>query len=423
MPVYQYSAMDAQGKEKKGRLQADNENDANAKLKEQGLFPTSISVARGTDSRAAGGGAAKTKRKKYGGAGGIVIGTPKIKRKSLTTFTRQLATLLEAGLPLVRGLRTLERQAKDIAEKRVIGDIADGVEGGMTFSEALASQPKTFDRLFVNMVRAGEASGGMEQVLAKLAEYMEKAARLKSKVKAALVYPVVVLTIALTITAGLLIFIVPKFARMFTEMLGGEALPMITRIVMAVSDVLVKRFWIGGIIIISVVLAFVGFKKTKFGSYFLDMLAIKMPPFGTLVTKSSVARFCSTLGTLMESGVSVLNALQIVRDTSGNELLARAVQVVHDAVKEGESMAKPLDSTNVFPVMVVSMVQVGEETGALPEMLNRIAKVYAEEVDLAVDSLTSLIEPMMIVMLGGLVGTIVLAMFMPLIKLIERIGG
>ncbi len=420
MPTFQYSAMDAQGKEQKGRIEAENENAANAKLKERGLFPTSINEAKGGSLGK--GGQKKAKKKKFSGSGALVIGTPKLRRRTLCQFTRQLATLLEAGLPLVRALRTLERQTKQVPERMVISDVGDQVEGGLTFSESLNGHKKSFDRLYVNMIRAGEASGAMEQVLSRLADYMEKAQRLKAKVKSALVYPVVVLSIALLITAGLLYFIVPKFKKMFKEMLGDEPLPLLTRIVVACSDFIKDHIIIalaGGAVF---VVAFVLFKRTKFGSYFIDVVAIKMPPFGGLVTKSSVARFCSTLGTLMDSGVSVLNALQIVRDTAGNEVVARAVQVVHDAVKEGEGMAKPLESTRVFPIMVVSMIEVGEETGALPEMLDRVAKVYEEEVDLAVEAMTSLIEPFMICILGVLIGGIVLAMFMPLIKLIDMLG-
>jgi type IV pilus assembly protein PilC len=422
MPTYQYSAMDAQGKEQKGRIDADNENDANAKLKDRGLFPTSITESKG----GAGGSRSKSKDKKPtgGGVGGMVIGTPKIKTKKLTIFTRQMATLLDAGLPLVRALRTLERQSKDIAEKRIIGDLANSVEGGLTFSEALAGQPKTFNRLYVNMVRAGEASGAMEQVLSRLAEYMEKSAALKAKVITALIYPVVVIFIATVITSLLLIFIVPKFAEMFEDMLAGEPLPALTRFVIICSNAIADpiRLIVIFIVIGFLSMCFVMLKRTRQGSYVIDLVLYKTPPFGTLVQKSSVARFCSTLGTLMDSGVSVLNALQIVRDTAGNEVVAQAVQVVHDAVKEGEGMAKPLESTKVFPVMVVSMIEVGEETGALPDMLQRVAKVYEMEVDMAVDGLTSLIEPLMIVILGVLIGGIVLAMFLPLIKLIERLG-
>ena len=420
MPQFSYTAVDAKGKEQKGRLEADSKDDAASKLKAKGLYPSSLEEAGGAARAAAKG---RKPKRKYGGGMNISFGTPKLKQKSLTAFTRQLATLLDAGLPLVRALRTLERQARDIGEKTIISEVADAVEGGLTFSEALNSHGKSFDKLYVNMIRAGEASGALEQVLSRLAEYMEKAARLKAKVKSALVYPVVVLFIALTITSGLMIFIVPKFAKMFDEMLAGAPLPVLTQIVIHISDFMLHQAYIGVIGFVVFIIVFRMFKKTAFGSYFIDLVLMKTPPINQLVIKSSVARFCSTLGTLMSSGVSVLNALQIVRDTSGNQCIARAVQVVHDAVKEGEGMAKPLESTNTFPLMVVSMIEVGEETGALPEMLGRVAKVYEEEVDLAVEAMTSLIEPVMIVVLGVLIGGIVLAMFMPLIKLIDQLGG
>jgi len=420
MPQFSYTAFDAKGKEQKGRIEADSRDDATSKLKAKGLTPSQLEEAGGG---AKGGAKGRKPKRKYGGGFNLSLGAPKLRQKSLTSFTRQLATLLDAGLPLVRALRTLERQARDIGEKTVVSEVADAVEGGMTFSEALNQHGKTFDKLYVNMIRAGEASGALEQVLTRLAEYMEKAARLKAKVKSALVYPVVVLVIALSITSGLMIFIVPKFAKMFDEMLAGEPLPMLTNIVISISDFMLKKAWMGVVGLIVFAFLFKMFKKTAFGSYFIDLVLMKTPPINNLVIKSSVARFCSTLGTLMSSGVSVLNALQIVRDTSGNQCVSRAVQVVHDAVKEGEGMAKPLESTNVFPIMVVSMIEVGEETGALPEMLARVAKVYEEEVDLAVEAMTSLIEPLMIVVLGVLIGGIVLAMFMPLIKLIDSLGG
>jgi type IV pilus assembly protein PilC len=426
MGKFSYVAMDAAGKEKKGTIDAENEADAASKLKNQGLFPTSISQAK---AGGGGGGSKKAKgpKNRKGKGGGMNIqlsfGTPKITTKNLCTFTRQMATLLDAGLPLVRGLRTLERQAQDPAVGKVVGEVADSVESGMTFSEALAGHPKSFDKLYVNMVRAGEASGAMEQVLNKLAEFMEKAARLRSKIKTALVYPVVVLVIALTITSGLMIFIVPKFAKIFSEMLAGEPLPPLTSFVIGISDMMLHKGYIPLIVGAILIVIYKQAKKTKGGSYFFDLVAIKTPPFSDLVTKSSVARFCSTLGTLMSSGVSVLNALIIVRDTVGNAVVSQAVQVVHDAVKEGEGMSKPLASTEVFPPMVVSMIEVGEETGALPEMLERIAKQYEEEVDNAVEAMTSLIEPAMIIFLAIVVGGIVIALFLPLIKLIEQLGG
>jgi len=307
--------------------------------------------------------------------------------------------------------------------KKVLGMVADSVEGGSTFSEALSIHPKSFNHLYVNMVKAGEASGALETVLNRLAEFMEKAARIMGKVKSAMVYPVIVLSVAGGITAALMVFIVPKFAKMFDEMLPGEPLPGLTLMVVGISTFMQEHIFIlvGGIV--GLIVAVKLLKATGPGSYAFDWLAITLPPFNSLAVRASVARFCRTLGTLMQSGVSVLQALQIVRDTAGNAIISNAIQDVHDAVKEGEGMTKPLEAAGVFPGMVVSMIEVGEETGALPEMLNRIADVYEEEVDRAVEALTSMIEPIMIVFLAVIVGGIVIALFLPLIKLIDKLGG
>ena len=426
-----YAAMDGRGKEQRGKIEADNEKDSAAKLKQMGLFPTSIMEVKsggGAPGKGAGGPGGAAAGKKAAAGGGfsfnISLGTPSIPRKQLTTVTRQLATLLDAGLPLVRALRTLERQAKgDPALRRVMGDLANAVEGGSTFSEALAGHPKSFNKLFVNMIRAGEASGSLEAVLNRLSEFMEKAQKIAGKIKSAMVYPVMVLVIAGGITTGLMVFIVPKFAKIFDEMLPGEPLPGLTQVVMGISKFMQTQFFAMAGLIAGSVIGFKMLKKTKPGAYAMDFIAIKVPPFNQLAIRASVARFCRTLGTLMQSGVAVLQALQIVKDTAGNELVSRAIQIVHDAVKEGESMSKPLESTGIFPGMVVSMVEVGEETGALPEMLNRIADVYEEEVDRAVEALTSMIEPIMIIFLAVVVGGIVIALFMPLIKLIDKLGG
>ena len=414
MPRFQYTAMDGAGKEKKGFIEADTDVAATAQLKQQGLFPTSVVQAK------TGGG--------KGGAGvgmGFGLAAPKISTKALTTTTRQLATLLQAGLPLVRAIRTLERQAKgsDPSLNKVLGNLADQVEGGATFSEALSGHPKSFNKLYVSMVRAGEASGAMEVVLVRLAEFMEKAARIAGKVKSALMYPIAVLFIAGTITAGLMIFIVPKFSKMFDEMLPGEPMPAITTFVVGCSNAMANHalsVFAGFVVFI---ILFKIFLKTKVGVYCFDFIALKMPPFSALVVRNVSARFCRTLGTLMASGVAVLQALQIVKDTAGNELVARAIQDVHDAVKEGEGMTKPLEKSGVFPLMLCSMVEVGEETGTLPDMLNRVAAVYEEEVDRAVEALTSMIEPLMIAFLAVVVGGIVIAMFAPLVKMIDKLGG
>ncbi|MBN1865361.1 MAG: type II secretion system F family protein [Victivallales bacterium] len=428
MPIFQYTAMDSGGKEKKGRMEADNEQAVGSALKEQGMFPTSIKEAKtaGTAKKStahAGGGGGKKGGSMFARLSNIQIGSPVIKPKDLSVMTRQLAILLDAGLPLLRSLKTLCDQSKNPAIKRVLDDTATAVEGGSTFSEALTKNPKSFDKLYLNMVRAGEAAGALELILDRLATFMEKAIRMAGKIKSAMVYPVMVLIMAMGITSGLLIFIVPKFKKIFEEMLGGEPLPALTEFVMSASDIVMNNA-VTTIIVLACV--FVVFKlsiKTHKGRWALDWVKYNAPLLGPLISKSAIARFSRTLGTLMGSGVPVLQALQIVRDTSGNEVVSTAIQVVHDAVKEGESMAGPLDSTKVFPAMVISMIEVGEETGKLPEMMEKIANTYDEEVDQAVEALTAMIEPLMIMFLAVVIGTIVIAMFLPLISIIQKLGG
>jgi type IV pilus assembly protein PilC len=420
--------MDSSGKEKKGRMEAANEQAINAALKEQGMFPTTIKEDKASsgakkNARPAAGGPAGAKPKKSFMDMKLSLGSPAVKTKDLTIITRQIAILLDAGLPLVRSLRTLEKQAKNPAVKKVMKEAADSVEGGSTFSEALSQHPKTFDKLYLNMIRAGEAAGAMEVILDRLAKFMEKAAKLAGKIKAAMIYPTVVLTIALMITSGLMIFIVPKFEKIFSELLGGTALPPLTQFVIGISNIMQKQF-----IPVSIILGIVWFiytllGKTKKGRYWIDWVKYRAPLLGPIISKSSIARFSRTLGTLMSSGVPLLQALQIVRDTSGNEVVASGIQKVHDAVKEGEGVAPPLAATKIFPDMVISMIEVGEETGKLPDMLEKIAETYDEEVDNAVDVLTSMIEPLMIIFLAVVVGTIVIALFMPLIAIINQLGG
>lgn len=414
MAKFQYSAYDSDGKLRKGIIEAEDEQSATIQLKSQALSLTSLTTI---------GGGVKAQGAKAGA--GSFFGMPKIPKKQLCTATRQLATLLEAGLPLVRALRTLERQAKGTQPQlyKVMGSLADSVEGGSTFSEALGLHPKSFDKLYVSMVRAGEASGAMETVLNRLAEFMEKAQRIAGKVKSAMVYPIAVLVMALGITAGLMIFIIPKFGAMFEEMLPGESLPGITTFVINCSYALQNHFLTVLLCAAGIVVFFKLLVKTKPGAYAWDFLCIKIPKISGLVIKNICARFSRTLGTLMGSGVAVLSALMIVRDTTGNELFARAIDTVHDAVKEGEGMTKPLQKSGIFPLMLCSMIEVGEETGALPDMLNRVANVYEEEVDRAVEGLTALIEPLMIMFLAVVIGTIVIALFAPMVKMIDKLGG
>ena len=420
MAVFKYTAMDSAGKKLKGKLEADNEQGAITALSAKGLKPTSVKIVCKDDKKGGGVGSANKKKK---GLLDINIGTPKVPTKDLTLFTRQLAILLDAGLPLIRALRTLERQSKNKVVKRIISETADNVEGGFTFSESLAKNPKSFDFLYVNMIKAGESAGALEIILNRLASFMEKTAKIVGKVKSAMIYPIVVISVATLVTAMLMIFIVPKFKKIFEDLLSGMPLPKLTVFVIGVSDFLMGQIYY---LVIGIVLAIVIFKflkKTKKGIYWIDFTKYRMPLFGPIIAKSSISRFARTLGTLMASGVPVLGGLLIVRDTASNSLVKNAVQKVHDAVKEGEGISAPLGASKVFPDMVVSMIEVGEETGKLPEMLVKIADTYDDEVDNAVDGLTSMIEPLMIVGMAVIVGTIVIGMFLPLIKIMQSLGS
>jgi len=423
MPRYSYVAMDAHGKETKGTLDVGSQNEAIGRVKEMGLFPTKIvevdKAREKTDRRARPGGkkrGALSFEIKIPGIGG------KVKSKVLTTFTRQLATLVDAGLPLLRGLRVLEKQERHPTLKRIINDLALAVEGGSTFSEALAQHPKVFNRLFVNMVKAGELGGVLEVVLNRLAQFMEKAQKIKGKVIAAMFYPVAVITVATTIVSILMVYVVPKFEEVFVGLLEGEKLPGFTRLVLGISRA-IKANILATLCIIAVgVTVWLLFLRTKFGRRVFDKFKLKMPILGPVMTKLAIARFSRTLGTLVSSGVPILQALTIVKETSGNVIVGSAIGAVHESVKEGETITAPLEASNVFPPMVVSMVDVGEQTGALPEMLLKIADTYDDEVDNAVAAMTSLLEPIMIVCLGVVVGSIVIAMALPLIRLMEGVG-
>jgi type IV pilus assembly protein PilC len=418
MPLFAYSAVDAQGKTHQGTLEANNASDAAAAVKKKGQFPTNISE---TTAEASGKGKKKGFSLSFSMGGGG--GTGKVPAKVLTIFTRQLSTLISAGLPLLRSLRTLGKQEKNPNLKKIMTGLAESVEGGTTFSEALSQHPKAFNKLYVNMVKAGELGGVLEVVLTRLAEFAEKSQRIKGKVTSAMVYPLVVLTIAVGIVTFLMLFIVPKFEAIFKDMLGGRPLPFITQAVMDLSRFIQGNFILIAIAITVLVFALRFAMKLPGVAAALDTYTLKIPLFGDMLTKTSVARFSRTLGTLVSSGVPILQALQITRDTAGNLRVSSAVESIHDNVKEGESMVSPMEASGIFPPMVVSMVQVGEETGQLPDMLTKVADVFEEEVDNAVAGLTSMLEPVMIVMLALVVGTIVVALFLPLITIIQDLTG
>lgn len=428
MPKFSYVAMDAHGKETKGTLEVASQNEAIARVKEMNLFPTKIvEVDKAKETKKGKGGPQlRTGAKKKGGGMNLNIKIPglggKVKSKVLTTFTRQLATLVDAGLPLLRGLRVLEKQERNATLKGIIGELALSIEGGSTFSEGLAQHPKVFNRLFVNMVKAGELGGVLEVVLTRLAEFMEKAQKIKGKVVSAMFYPVAVLVVATAILLILMVKVVPKFQEVFAGLAEGAQLPAFTRFVMGVSNTIKNNLLQTVIVLAVVVVLFVLFKRTKFGRRVWDTFVLKMPVIGSVVSKVAISRFTRTLGTLVSSGVPILQALTIVKETAGNVVISNAVSSVHESVKEGETITAPLETSGVFPPMVISMVDVGEQTGALPEMLLKIADNYDEEVDNAVAAMTSLLEPIMIVALAVIVGSIVIAMFLPLIDLMNRVG-
>ena len=432
MPRFEYIALDARGAESRGIIEAADQNSVVSQLRQTGYFPTSVELV-GTGPKQ-GKGKAKTVKSiapaTTGGKKGIVLFQRKtVKSKTLMIFTRQLATLIDAGLPLLKGLAVLAKQEKDLVLKSAINSMADSVQGGSTFSESMGQHPHIFNRLYVSMVKAGEIGGVLELVLTRLAEFQEKAQKIKNKVKSAMTYPVVVLIIATVIMFFLLTFIVPKFAAIFVDMLGeGAKLPALTLWVMSVSDFL-KSMWFPPNLyftLIGLAVVYSGWwalNNTEAGKSGLDRFKLKMPVFGDILRKGAISRFSRTLGTLVTSGVPILQALNITKETAGNIVLSDAIARVHDAVKEGESIVAPLEACGVFPPMVISMVDVGEETGQLPEMLLKIAEVYDDEVDNAVESLTALLEPIMIIVLAVFVGTIVIALFLPLIEIIKRMNN
>jgi type IV pilus assembly protein PilC len=425
MPKFHYIALDQNGQENAGVIEASSEGEAIGQLRKNQLYPTQV-IEEGK------GDASAIKRKARGstsaGKGktkGAVKATAsaKVKSKILMIFTRQLATLIDSGLPLLRGLTVLGRQEPNPIMKSSINALADSVQSGSTFSESLQQFPKIFNKLYINMVKAGELGGVLELVLNRLAEYQEKAQKLKNKIVAAMVYPVIVMVIAVGIMIFLMAVIVPKFEKIFEDMLGSrDKLPELTKYVIGFSR------WVQDnllLLVVALVGAFVGWsilKATQGGRRFIDSMKLKLPLFGDVQRKSAISRFTRTLGTLVTSGVPILQALNITRETAGNVIISDAITKVHDAVKEGESMVAPLEGSKVFPPMVISMVDVGEETGQLPEMLLKVADVYEDEVDNSVSALTSMLEPLMIVVLAVVVGVIVMALFMPLIQIIQGIN-
>ena len=422
MATFAYEALNAAGKPQKGTIEATNSDDAIQRIKSQGFFPTSVREQKVKKSAIADDGAS-TKKKKV--KKGLSFG--KVKPKQLTLFTRQLSTLQDAGLPLLRSLQILEGQQRPGLMKNVLLGVCEDVEGGASLSDAFTKHPRCFDRLYCKMVNAGEIGGVLDIILQRLATFMEKSQSLKRKIKGAMIYPIVVVIIAALILTFIMIFIIPKFQAIFADF--GVALPKLTVWLVNSSS------WVAGInpgqqiggwvfLLVAPFIIFIFFKlirKSGPGRSTTDWILVKLPIFGPLVKKSTIARFTRTLGTLISAGVPILEALLITRDTSGNAVFEKALNKVHDSIREGESFADPLRESKTCDAIVVNMIDVGEETGEMDTMLLKIADNYDEEVDVAVGSLLKLIEPLMVVVLGGIVGTIVVAMFLPLVAMINSL--
>ena len=415
MPVYTYEAMNSSGQEVKDEIDATTSDEAIAKIRNKGFFPTKIkekalkkSAKKKKDDQAVSGPTRK-----------MPISIGGVPRKQLVAFTRQLSTLQDAGLPILRSLQILEQQQKPGLLKAIIGGVGDEVEGGGTLSDAMSKYPKAFDKLYVNMINAGEAGGVLDLILSRLADFMEKAAKLKKKVIGAMIYPIVVISIAVGIVSMIMIFVIPKFEEIFKDF--GTKLPTVTVVLLNISRWFANQY--GWAYVLAFPFVFVSLiklaKMSEGGKYAVDAIKLKIPILGGILGKTAIARFTRTLGTLISAGVPILDALNITKETCGNEVYSRALAKVHDAIREGESMADPLRATKVCDAIVVNMVDVGEETGDLDKMLIKVADNYDSDVDVLVGSLISILEPVMVVVLGVIVGFIVIALFMPMITLIQ----
>ena len=424
MPVFQYEAMDASGKEVRAEINATSQEEAISRIRGQGQFPTHIRL-KGRTARAAG----PSKKGKT-----FAIG--RVSTKQLTQFTRQMSTLQDAGLPILRSLRILEGQTKPGVLKNALQDIIEDVEAGSTLSEAMEKHPKAFDRLYVHTVRAGEAGGVLDQILRKLADFMEKAVALKRRIVGAMIYPVMVIGIAVVILMAIMKWIVPKFIEIFAKFKIPQ-LPLPTRILVGVSHFVGGYSYVDAagvshytwgywyVLLLVPVLLWAILRMTKAsrkGQYMLDWVKMKIPIVGSIVNRTAIARFARTLGTLISSGVPILEALNITRETVGNAVVSQALGQVHDSIREGESIAGPLRQSGVVDPIVVNMVDVGEETGELDKMLLKVADTCDGEVDHLVGTLMSAMEPLLVVFLGATIGSIVIALFLPLVELIKQVG-
>jgi type IV pilus assembly protein PilC len=402
MPVYQWSGKNRKGEVKRGEIDLADERAVKNHLARQGIIPSKI------------------KKKPKDILAGIAFLQPKVQEKDVILFTRQFSTMIDAGLPIVQCLDILQTQEENPTFKTILRDIKEQVESGTTLADAMKKHPKQFDSLFVNMIAAGEAGGILDTILARLAAYIEKAAKLKAKVKGAMTYPLVTLGIALIVLAIILVFVIPVFQKMFSEM--GSTLPLPTQLVVNLSEIVKANILYMIAALVVFLFALKKYYNTEKGRVAIDHLLLMMPVIGVLIRKVAVAKFTRTMGTMLSSGVAILDALEIVAKTAGNKVIEAAVYKVRSAIAEGQTMADPLIETNVFPPMVCQMIAVGETTGALDVMLGKIADFYDEEVDQAVANLTSLIEPFMLVFLGVTIGGLVIAMYLPIFKIASAIA-
>ena len=399
MPYFNWKGTNSYGEKRKGVIEAPNIESARGHLKKIRITTTKI------------------KEKPKDLFENVEMFKPKVTSKDVVIFTRQLSTMIDAGLPLVQGLEILGNQQENPTFKKILTQVRVNVETGTTFADALKKHPKVFDSLFCNMIDAGEIGGILDTILSRLSIFMEKSMILKKRVKGAMVYPIICLAISIIILGIILIFVVPVFDKMFTDF--GAALPVPTQLVVTMSNVVKNNFLYGLVLIGLCIFAFKKFYATEKGEIKVDAMILKLPIFGDLVRKVAVAKFSRTLGTMLTSGVPILESLQVVARTSGNKVIEIAVFRTADAISEGRPIAEPLEETGVFPSMVVQMINVGEAVGALDAMLEKIADFYDEEVDQAVDNLTAMIEPFMMVFLGGMIGGLVVAMYLPIFKMGE----
>ncbi len=413
MTEFNYTAVDKEGKERKGSIEADSLNEALSRIRQRGLYPANVAVARENKT-------ASSSPLSFLSNLSFSRKSEKIGAQEMVIFTRQLSVLLNAGLPLVKALHTLKKQKRFEFMSAVIGGIADTIESGKTFSDALAHYPSSFSRVYVNLIKAGETGGALDQVLMRLADFLEKNLRLRQKIRSALIYPCLVLCVSVAILSFVIIFVIPKFTEMFKNI--GAVLPLITRIIVKLSYLLVHRWYLGiGAIIALVVIYRLALLNSRF-RYLRDKALLNFPVIGGLVQKIAASRFARTLSTLLSGGVPILRALELTQQISGNEVISKTVGEVADAVREGNFISRVLESNEVFPQLMVNMIAVGEETGSLDKMLAKVAETYEEEVEITTANLTALLEPVLVIFMGVVVGLIVLSMFLPLISLIQNLS-